>query len=534
MIHFFVFLLKKKLKKEIPFIMKKLPIGIQDFEKLRTTGFLYVDKTERIFDLVDGAGYYFLSRPRRFGKSLLVSTLKEIFSGKKELFEGLWIEDKIDWKKHPVIHFSFTEMDYKNLGLEKAIEENLFYQASLFEINLDSETITSQLQELVRKLHKKFDERVVILIDEYDKPIIDFLGKDEIHIAAENRDIMKNFYSPIKSLDPHLRFFFLTGVSRFSKVSIFSDLNNLNDISLGGSSSDLLGYTEQEILNYFDDYITITAKANEISENKLLDQMRSWYNGYNFDGANKIYNPFSVLNFFDKQKFNNYWFKTGTPTFLIKLLEENEYYNIEEIETSLDALEKFEITNLNPIVILFQTGYFTIKKHLIADIYLLGYPNKEVRRSMNQLLLAEYTKKETTHTTNLIYQITKSFDKNELDKVFVHLNSLFASIPYQIFETKKENYYHSIIYLTFKLLGYYTQSEVSTSEGRIDAVVQTENNIYILEFKVNDTAEKAIEQIKNKNYTEKYKAEKENGKTIYIIGVACNEKTIKEYLIEKI
>ncbi|WP_338766814.1 AAA family ATPase [Bernardetia sp. ABR2-2B] len=514
--------------------MKKLPIGIQDFEKLRTGGFMYIDKTEKIFDLVDGAGYYFLSRPRRFGKSLLVSTLKEIFSGKRELFDDLWIEDKIEWKKFPVLHFSFTEIDYKKLGLEKAIEENLFYHASLFEITLEAKTITTQLQELVRKLHKKFNERVVILIDEYDKPIIDFLGKDEIHIAEENRDIMKNFYSPIKSLDPHLRFFFLTGVSRFSKVSIFSDLNNLNDISLEHYASDLLGYTEKEILHYFSDYITLIAKNKNISEKELTDEMREWYNGYNFRGIHKVYNPFSVLSFFKSQEFNNYWFKTGTPTFLIKLLAENEYYDIEEIETSLNALEKFEITNLNPVTILFQTGYFTIKDHLMADIYLLGYPNREVQNSMNQLLLAEYAKKETTETTSLLYQIKKSFDKNQLDKVFVYINALFADIPYQIFEDKKESYYHSIVHLIFSLLGYYTQSEVSTSEGRIDAVVETEKYIYILEFKVDNTAQNAIKQIKEKNYSEKYKSEKENGKTIYIIGVACNEKTIKEYLVEQI
>lgn len=514
--------------------MQELPIGVQEFSKLRSKEYLYVDKTEQIAKLLSGSGYYFLSRPRRFGKSLLVSTLKEIFSGNKSLFEGLWIEDKIEWRNYPVLHFSFTEIDYKILGLEKAIEENLFYQASLYDIELKTTTINTQLQELVRKLHQKFNERVVILIDEYDKPIIDFLGKDEIHIAEENREIMKNFYSPIKSLDPHLRFFFLTGVSKFSKVSIFSDLNNLNDISLGNNFADLLGYTESEVLHYFSNYIKITAKTNGISEEELLQEIRLWYNGYNFKGSEKVYNPFSVLNFFDKQEFNNYWFETGTPTFLVKLVIQGGYYDMQNIEASLSSLGKFELRDLSPIAMLFQTGYLTLKENLVFDIYRLGYPNKEVANSLEQLLLAEYAKKQTTETTSLLYQLKVNFDNNKLDKVFIHLNSLFASIPYQIFETKKESYYHSIIYLTFKLLGYYTQSEVSTSEGRIDAVVQAQNFIYILEFKVSDTAQNALQQIKDKKYADKYKMEKENGKQIFLIGVACNEKTITDYLVEEI
>ena len=345
---------------------------------------------------------------------------------------------------------------------------------------------------------------------------------------------MKNFYSPIKSLDPHLRFFFLTGVSKFSKVSIFSDLNNLNDISLGNNFADLLGYTESEVLHYFSNYIKITAKTNGISEEELLQEIRLWYNGYNFKGSEKVYNPFSVLNFFDKQEFNNYWFETGTPTFLVKLVIQGGYYDMQNIEASLSSLGKFELRDLSPIAMLFQTGYLTLKENLVFDIYRLGYPNKEVANSLEQLLLAEYAKKQTTETTSLLYQLKVNFDNNKLDKVFIHLNSLFASIPYQIFETKKESYYHSIIYLTFKLLGYYTQSEVSTSEGRIDAVVQAQNFIYILEFKVSDTAQNALQQIKDKKYADKYKMEKENGKQIFLIGVACNEKTITDYLVEEI
>ena len=514
--------------------MKKLPIGIQDFEKLRTNGFMYIDKTKEIFNLVDGAGYYFLSRPRRFGKSLLVSTLKEIFSGNKELFKDLWIEDKIEWKKYPVIHLDFSNANYKSLGLEKAIQERLDYQANLHEISLERKAISDKLEELVRKLHTKFNERVVILIDEYDKPIIDFLGKDEIHIAEENRNIMKTFYSPIKGLDAHLRFFFLTGVSRFSKVSIFSDLNNLIDLTLNPLAKTLLGYTQEELEYYFADYIKHVSSSKQTSEIELKNQIREWYNGYNFRGTEKVYNPFSIINFMADGEFNNYWFETATPSFLIKLTAEGGYYDIKNERSDLDSLANFEIRNLDPIAVLFQTGYITLKEHIIRNTYALGYPNAEVELSMIKLLLAEYSKRNTRQTVNTLILMKEHFDKNELDKVFVYLNSLFASIPNQIFEAKIESYYHSIIYLTFKLLGYYTQAEVSTSEGRIDALVQNDKYIYVLEFKIGNTAKSAIKQIKTKKYAEKYKTEKQNGKEVYIIGVACNEKTITDYLIEEV
>ena len=293
----------------------------------------------------------------------------------------------------------------------------------------------------------------------------------------------------------------------------------------------MLGYTEKEILHYFADYISSIAKNKNISKTEILEKMRLWYNGYNFKGNKRVYNPFSILNFLEKQEFDNYWFATGTPTFLVKLIAQNYKYQIKKMATSINALEKFELTKLDLLVVLFQTGYFTLKQHLEENMYLLDYPNREVERSMNQLLLAEYTKKETTETTNLSYKLKVSFDKNELDKVFVYLNALFADIPYQIFEAKRESYYHSIIFLTFKLLGYYSDAEVSTSIGRVDVVVKNETTIYVIEFKVNDTAENALEQIKDRKYAEKYVSE---NKTIMLIGVACNEKTIKEYLVERI
>jgi hypothetical protein len=513
--------------------MQKLPIGIQSFEKIRTENYLYVDKTEEIYNLLNSAGYYFLSRPRRFGKSLLVSTLKEIFLGKKELFKGLFIEDKIEWNTYSVLHFNWTEIDYKVLGLEKAIEESLFYQASLYEIELETKTIHTQLQELVRKLYKKYNQQVVLLIDEYDKPIIDFLGDDQIHIAQENREIMKNFYAPIKSLDNELRFFFLTGVSKFTKVSVFSDLNHLKDITLTRLGYSLVGYTEPEVHTYFNNYITKIAKQKEITEVELKQKIKEWYNGYSF-GGERLYNPFSVLNFMDDRDFNNYWFETGTPTFLIKLMQKENYYDVDNQTMDLQTLGNFNITNIQPITVLFQTGYLTLVEDLGMNVYRLGYPNKEVKNSMLNMLLNSYTFHQEGFGIPLAFALKQAFLNQDFEKLFIHFTALFSKIPFQIFEQYKESYYHTIIFLTFELLGFYIDAEVNTSKGRIDAVVKSKEAIFIFEFKVNSTPQIALDQIKEKKYADKYLTEKENGKTIFLLGVNFQNKTEIEYLIEKL
>ena len=512
--------------------MKKLPIGIQSFSELRTKDFIYVDKTEYIYELVSGSKVYFLSRPRRFGKSLLISTLKELFLGNKELFKDLFIEDKIEWETFPVVHLDFAKSNYKLLGLEKAIQDRLDNQADLYDVVLEKTDTGDKLEELIQKLFQKYNKQVVLLIDEYDKPIIDFLEKEKIHIAEENRQIMKNFYTPIKSLDNELRFFFLTGVSRFSKVSIFSDLNHLLDITVDNRFSSIAGYTQKELEQYFDEYINSFIKKDTIiSRKELLNLLREWYNGYSWSGDEKVYNPFSVMNAFAKSTINNFWFETGTPTFLTKLMAENQFYDITEIETDLTSLGAFDISNIETVPVLFQTGYLTLKEKTEFDLYRLDYPNKEVENSMLKLLLSEFSKKEKSQTNTLLIKIKRSFDANNLDEFFIYLNSLFAKIPYQIFEQHKESYYHSIIFLTFELLGYYTDAEVNTSIGRIDAVIKTKTHIYILEFKVNDTAENAMQQIKDRKYYEKYLNE---DKKIILMGIACQEKTITEYLIEEL
>jgi hypothetical protein len=514
--------------------MQKLPIGIQSFEKIRTENYLYVDKTEEIYNLLNSAGYYFLSRPRRFGKSLLVSTLKEIFLGKKELFKGLFIEDKIEWNTYSVLHFNWTEIDYKVLGLEKAIEESIFYQASLYEIELETKTIHTQLQELVRKLYKKYNQQVVLLIDEYDKPIIDFLGDDQIHIAQENREIMKNFYAPIKSLDNELRFFFLTGVSKFTKVSVFSDLNHLNDITVDENFSTLVGYTQKEVEFYFDEHINKLAKKYKLDKKETLKQLKEWYNGYSWTGEETVYNPFSIMNALQKSNFNNYWFETGTPTFLIKLMQKGNYYDMDNQIMDVQSLGNFNITNIQPITVLFQTGYLTLVEDLGMNVYRLGYPNKEVKNSMLNMLLNSYTFNQEGFGIPLAFALKQAFLNQDFEKLFIHFTALFSKIPFQIFEQYKESYYHTIIFLTFELLGFYIDAEVNTSKGRIDAVVKSKEAIFIFEFKVNSTPQIALDQIKEKKYADKYLSEKENGKTIFLLGVNFQNKTEIEYLVEEL
>ncbi|NJL14123.1 MAG: ATP-binding protein [Microscillaceae bacterium] len=513
--------------------MKKLPIGIQDFKELREKGFLYVDKTPLIYEMVSGSKAYFLSRPRRFGKSLLVSTLKELFCGNQALFQDLWIEDKIDWIAHPVVHLSFAKGDFRVVGLRAYLQAMLKEIAQEKEVDFPfspTDRLGGAVEWLIKKLHQKYEAQVVLLIDEYDKPIIDFLSQDELPIAEQNREIMKEFYSPLKDLDPHLRFFFLTGVSKFSKMSVFSELNNLYDLSLSRIGETLLGYTEAELELYFEERIAQIAQNQRRTVAQMRQDIREWYNGYSF-GGERLYNPFSILNFMMDQKFNNYWFETGIPTFLVKQMAERQYYDVSEIEMDSLSLGSFDISNIHPLVVLFQTGFLTLKERTFLDVYRLGYPNMEVRNTMLRMLLAEYAHTDSIGSNALVVEMKRSFEQDDLEGFFTHLNGLFAKIPYQIFEERKESYYHAIIFLTFTLLGFYAEAEVSTARGRIDALVRTARHLYIFKFKVNERAEKALEQIKTKGYAEKYAAE---GRQIFLIGVACNQKMIEEYVVEMV
>ncbi len=376
---------------------------MQTFRHLIEGDYLYIDKTKEIYEFFAGGGkYYFLSRPRRFGKSLLVSTLKEIFSGNKKLFQGLWIHDKIDWKPSPVIHIDFLQINSKTPEkLEKSLGKILRTSGNALGINLDPKSDYKDLfRELIVGVGRKNKNGVVILVDEYDKPIIDHVGAADKKTAKENRKILKNFYSTIKGSDEHLRFVLLTGVSKFSKVSVFSDLNNLRDITMSLDFATLMGYTDSELQHYFAAHIKTMADNLGVHRDKLLEKIRCWYNGYSWDGKNFLYNPLSILNLFAERRFENYWFSTGTPSFLINLTKEKNFSpeEFESTEADNSIFESFDIENMELVSLLFQTGYLTIKgkKESFDEetLYYLSYPNKEVRESFLKHLLKGYSEKE--------------------------------------------------------------------------------------------------------------------------------------------
>lgn len=513
--------------------MKKLPIGIQDFRELRERNSVYVDKTAIIHQLVEDSKYYFLSRPRRFGKSLLVNTLKELFLGSKELFKGLDIEDKWDWsQKHPIIHLPFALLNYQGVGLEQAIVDRIDEIAENYQLQLTNEILKDKFKELIQALDSKYG-KIVILVDEYDKPIIDYIG-NELEKAKKNQRVMKTFYSVLKDLDNHLRLVFITGVSRFSKVSIFSDLNNLNDITLKKQYNALVGYTEEEIKLNFDDRIQLLMRDEELNYEQTLDKMRLWYNGYNWLGKAKLYNPFGVLNLFDGLRFASYWFATATPSFLIDLLKNKALYDVDNIEIGESVFESFKIEeDFNPISLLFQTGYLTIKgEDPETGLFTLGYPNKEVKVAFMQHLLGAFSGQYAASSATMVVNIKRAFDKENLSEVIRLINVMLKSIPYHI-HPNTEAFYHAVVHLTFYYLGVFIESEVNMSDARADAIVKTATCIYCFEFKYNQTAEEAMEQIKAKNYLEKYGAEQ---KKLTAIGVnfSSEKKGIDKWLVEEI
>ena len=515
--------------------MKKLPIGLQDFGELRRGDFLYVDKTELLYQLATEGKYYFLSRPRRFGKSLLVSTLSELFQGNQALFEGLWIHEHWDWNKtYPVLDFRFNKSSYKISGLEAFLYEELADRAQAHGITLKKSSYPAQLEELIVALARKYNQ-VVVLIDEYDKPILDYLH--DIPQAEHNREVLKNFYSVLKPLDPHLRFVLLTGVSKFSRVSIFSELNNLLDLTIYSDYATLLGYTQAELEHYFAERIDQLAPQFGGRE-ALLSQIKQWYNGYSWDAEHFVYNPFSILNFFAKKSFENFWFETGTPTFLVKLLKREQKYDFEHVLASAAALGSFELDRLHPVTLLFQTGYLTIRSRDEDMAYTLVYPNKEVRHSLLQHLLGEYTEESPSDTYIRAKQMKDALKQGDLEGFVESLNSLFASIPYQIFIADKEAYrratpYHSVTFLALSLMGSFVQVEVSQARGRPDAVVHTQQTIYVLEFKLDESAEVALEQIREKGYAQSYLA---LGRTVKAVclNFSSQDKALNQWLEEEI
>jgi hypothetical protein len=478
----------------------KLPIGIQSFEDIRTQDYLYVDKTENIHRLVSSGKYYFLSRPRRFGKSLLLSTMRALYEGRRALFQGLWIENHWDWERiFPVIHVKFARLKYQNNQLAQAIEDGILLEAQRLGIDLNGHLYKSYFEELlVKAAAQSLAQKVVILIDEYDKPIIDFL--DEVGQTAINRQILKDFYSVIKDNDQHIELLFITGVSRFAKTSIFSDLNNLINLTLDFEALTLLGITQQEINLYFQHQLELIAKSRNESLDVLQNMMQSWYNGYSWDGEHKVYNPFSLLSFIRSGKFDNYWFETGTPTFLVKKMRDLGQFNIEKIRASSSLLDSYDLENLNPITLLFQTGYLTIQKLYRQDIYELNYPNQEVKSSFEEKLLDAYAFNQFEAGKTRAIGLVEALEQGDLPQFMRIINATFGSIPAELWQKENEAFYHALIHLLCSLMGAYIQSEVNSANGRLDAKVETDDVIYIFEFKLDRSAEEALQQIKDKGY----------------------------------
>ncbi len=513
--------------------MKTLSLGRQEFSNLINENSVYVDKTADIFRLVTEGRCYFLSRPRRFGKSLLVNTLKEIFLGNKHYFKDLWIENKIDWQTYPIIKLDMSALSYKDQSLQVALEQGLQRCAKEYGVALENSNPKTMFDDLILALFEKTQKQVVVLIDEYDKPIIDYL--DDIPQAEANRDALKNLYSVLKSADKLLKFVFLTGVAKFAKVSIFSDLNHLTDISIAEKYSKMLGYTQEELEYYFADRIEILQTKLNFTKAELLEQIKLRYNGYSWTGKtdDTVYNPFSILSFFEIEKFENFWFATGTPTFLTKLLHSKFKFDIRNLQADALSFDTHSLTNLDSTALLFQTGYLTLCRDLGFGMYELDYPNLEVRNSMMRFLLADFSQNHVGHIQPVIYRLYKSLLPVEPDfeEFFESLKTLFDTIPYPIFIANSEKYYHSVVFLTLNLLDYFTQAEVMHNKGRLDMVVHFADKIVIMEFKLNQTAQVALQQIKDKGYANPFL---KIGKTIYLVGVnmQAEQKNITDYLVE--
>lgn len=487
-------------------MIQKYPVGLQDFEKIRSEQFLYVDKTRYAHDLALIGGYYFLSRPRRFGKSLMISTLECLFDGRRDLFEGLYVEDKWDWSKtNPVIRISFSNIGHKEKGLYLAIDEQLNKIAIEKGIELNEEVISGKFKEIIEKLSKK-QGKVVVLIDEYDKPIIDYIGEDTKK-AEENRDIMKIFYSILKDADPYLKLVFITGVSKFSRVSIFSDLNNLTDITVDRQFAAICGITEEEL------EVNFVKELEEQDRSKI----KEWYNGYSWDVTTKVYNPFSLLHFFRSGEYKVFWFESGTPTFLVKLSEGRRLYDFDKIEVGVSGLNAYNLDKLETIPLMFQTGYLTIKSYnKESRIYTLSYPNREVRESYVEALMAVYSGNDLGFGLVYVDKLKQALINGNMHEVKNILNTIFSSLPYELWQKENEHFYHAIIHLAFTLLGVYVQSEVQTSDGRMDALVQVKDYVYCFEFKLDKSADEAIGQIKDKGYLDSFVG---SGKKRIAVGV---------------
>ena len=479
------------------------PIGIQDFEKIRKDGFVYVDKTDLVYKMAQKGGYYFLSRPRRFGKSLLVSTLEAYFSGKKELFDGLAIAElEKDWIQYPVLRFDLSGKQYKSISdLTETLFQHLVKLEGIYGVKPQFESPEARFKDVIDAAYAKTGLGVVILIDEYDKPIVDSLGDEKLNESF--RSLLHGFYGVIKAKDACIKFGFLTGVSKIGKLSVFSGLNNLKDISMDARYTDICGISEKDLKKYFKESIRELAEVNKMSVKACYTQLAQMYDGYHFrQNSTGIYNPFSVLNTFETGDFDNYWFETATPSFLVRFLQRGNYKldDITRDRVPASLLKGGNSERPNAITLLYQTGYLTIKGYNEADrLYCLGYPNKEVEDSFMESLSEFYTPIDKNPGVLSAPKFVEDIRKGDVEMLMRRFTAFFADLDYQIMGDD-ELYFQNTMYVMLKIIGQQVQVERHTSNGRIDILIQTDRFVYIIELKRDKNPNDALDQIDEKGY----------------------------------
>ncbi|WP_248404725.1 ATP-binding protein [Butyrivibrio fibrisolvens] len=511
---------------------RQLPVGIQSFEKLIDNNNLYVDKTEYVYRLVHTGMPYFLSRPRRFGKSLLLSTMKAYWEGKKELFKGLKIEelerDNPDaWQPYPVFYFDFNKANFAEDGaLEAILEVQLQEWEKLYGETSKKVPLGARFGLLLKAAFEKTGKRCVVLVDEYDKPLLETM--DNKQLVEHNKAVFKGFFSVLKSEDAHIQFVFITGVTKFSKVSIFSDINQLMDISMSMDYADICGITEKEIRDNFGPEVENLAKEQDLTTEECLEKLKLEYDGYHFhQKGSGVYNPYSLLNALFNREFDSYWFETGTPTFLVKRLRNMNFdvrkFNDKTLYATKDMLKDYRDDNPDVVPLLYQSGYLTLIDYNIRDqSYTLGFPNNEVQYGFFKSLLPVYVGDAGTGTGKDILSLKNHIEAGDLDDIKKVFMAIFAGIPYSSNDDPFEHDFQSVFYITLTLLGQYVRLEQHTNAGRIDCTVETNNYVYLFEFKRDDSADNALKQIDDMHYADTYAADK---RTLYKIGVSFDSET---------
>lgn len=513
---------------------KIYPIGIQNFEKIRRDGYFYIDKTALVYQMVKTGSYFFLSRPRRFGKSLLVSTLEAYFEGKRELFEGLAIEKlEKDWIKHPILHIDLNTEKYESLeNLENILNDTLYKWEKVYGTEPSETSLPLRFKGIIRRAYEQTGNRVAIFVDEYDKPMLQAIGNEELQKAFRNT--LQAFYGAIKTMDGYIKFAFLTGVTKFGKVSVFSALNNLIDLSMDERYAAICGMTEEEIHDNLEEDLLELADKQKMSYEEVCRELKTCYDGYHFvENSVGIYNPFSVLNTFFKMKFGSYWFETGTPTYLVELLKAHHYdlHCMAHVETDADILNSVDSASTNPIPVIYQSGYLTIKKFdQEFATYQLGFPNREVEEGFMKFLLPFYANTDKVESPFQIQKFVREVRSGDYESFFRRLQSFLADTPYELIRDQ-ELHYQNVLFIVFKLIGFYVKAEYRTSQGRIDLVLQTDEFIYVMEFKLEGSAEEALRQINEKNYAQPFAADP---RKLFKIGINFSSQTrnIERWIVE--